>query len=260
MINNILNEIPRYKSSDLIKCMEINPDMEVSYNKVEDNFEYIKVNNFLKNPESLVEFLKHFPCEDRTKTLEEESGENLLTTSKAPGFQQQIPGLFFKKTITPSFFNLLKHYEMVKYDIRRCKWAYYTNCCYPKMKSYNNNYYPHVDPFTYAFNLFLSPAEYSSTDFFKLKISDNVYAYSVSQLGRFPEAQKEDIKRRQEKNEIKEFSTWKIFEGDENYIRYLSIPADYNSVTIYRGDRYHSLAYDAEKAETIRYSLVGALT
>lgn len=259
MINSILDEIPRLKSSEIIECTEINPDMEFEYIQIED-LEYIKVHNFLKNPDKMVDFLKKFPCEDRSKSLESDEGEKLLTCSKAPGFQQPIPALYFKNNLTPVFFNFLEYHHMVKYDIRRCKWAYYTNCCYPKMKAYSKNYYPHVDPFTYAFNLFLSDAEYSSTDFFKLKVDEDTYVYNVSQLSRHKEAYDADIDRRQNKNLKEKFSVWRIFEGDEHYIKYHSVPATFNSVTIYRGDKYHTLAYDAEKAETVRYSLVSALT
>lgn len=256
----ILNTIPRYTSKELYELGELNPDMEVECHTVEQ-LKYIKVYNFLKNPDDLVKFLVHYPSEDRTKTIGEGSEDKMNTTSSAPGFQQPIPETHFLNNISVGFYNLLRHYHFIKYDFRTIKWSYYSNCCYPNMPAYKQNYYPHTDPFTYACNLFLTPTDNSSTDFFKYKINDERYVYNTKQLVRFPEHAERDSERRKNRENLGDgFQPWIRWEGDEYYQIYHSIPAEYNSITLYRGDVYHTIGYDAAKETSVRYSLVGAIT
>lgn len=254
-----ITKIPRYKSSDILKITEVNPEMEVEYNQVE-GLEYIKVKNFLKYPDKLVEFLLKFPCEDRTLSLQSDEKEQLITGSKAPGFQQPIPAKFFSATLTPVLYALLKQNDMIKYNAERCTWLYYTNCFYPNMPAFKTNYLPHVDPFTYAFNIYLTDVKDTYTDFFKMKIGpeDNpTTVYRTSELYKHPKDHYDDLVNRLEREES--FSEWKVFSGNDVYERYFRLPAEFNSVSIYRGNRWHSAGYDAVNETKTRYSLVGTI-
>lgn len=255
MIKDVdITQVPRYNSSEIARIMEVNLDFEVEHNVVE-GLEYLKIKNFLKYPEELKEFLLKFPCEDRTMSLE--SGETQhITGSKAPGFQQPIPTKFFSTGISHAFHAVLKQNNMIKYDEKRCTFMYYTNCFYPKMPAYKTNYLPHVDPFTYALNLFLTDVEDTYTDFFKMKIKDT-YVYQTSELYKHPKEHYDDLVTRLNREES--FSKWKVFEENEIYKRYHRVPAEYNCATVYRGNRWHSAGYDAENETKTRYSLVGVI-
>lgn len=233
--------------------------MEIEYHEV-DRLKYIKIYNFLKNPKDLRDFLIKFPSEDRTKTIQTGSIDKLTSTSRAPGFQQPIPHTYFLHTLSTTYFNALKYYHMVKYNFNMCKWSYYTNCCYPYMPAFGHNYIPHTDPFSYAANLFLTETESSATDFFKLKISDDTYVYNSKELCKYPDILEKESESQLKRNTDNTASAWKAWDGDDWYVKFHSVPADYNSVTLYRGDLYHSLRYDSEKEKNIRYSLVAALT
>ena len=55
-------------------------------------------------------------------------------------------------------------------------------------------------------------------------------------------------------------SPWIKYEGDDCYQRYYHLPSDYNSISMYRGNRWHSATFDAENSKTGRYSLVKAVS
>ena len=54
------------------------------------------------------------------------------------------------------------------------------------------------------------------------------------------------------------FSDWKTYTGDDFFTRYLYLPAEYNSCSMYRGNRWHGITYDAN-CDDIRYSIVGVM-
>jgi hypothetical protein len=251
--------IPRYSAGEIKELTEVNSDMDIQAFKVEE-LEYIKVHNFLKNPIDLRNFISHFPSEDKSKSIIDGTTKSSNSSSMAPGFQAPVPETFFRNNISIAFYNILKHYHIVKYEYKRINWNYYTNCCYPGMPSYCSNYRPHTDPFSLALNLFLTENEESYTDFFRYKLKNNSYNYRGSRMFKYSEEFEEDNSRKDTLMDDKKIGKWIRFKSDDQYERYHSISADFNSLTIYKGDFYHSIGYDVDEYKSIRYSLVGAIS
>ena len=258
-MSDILSSITRYDSQELCDILEVNSDAEIKLVEIENNIKYIKIRNFLVRPEAARDFLTGFPAEDRTKSILNGNADKLCTDSTAPGFQQPIPSLFFANNLSPVYFNVLKHNHMLHFPYKMCNWNYYTNCCYPDMPAYNKNYIPHTDPFSFAANLFLTDNEDSSTDLFKINVGDGKYVYRSRDLSRHHKAWLEEANRRSEKNKGNEISKWHHWQGDDTYVKYHSIDAEFNSVSLYKGDFYHALGYDADLNSNVRYSLVGVI-
>jgi hypothetical protein len=128
------------------------------------------------------------------------------------------------------------------------------------MPSYCSNYRPHTDPFSLALNLFLTENEESYTDFFRYKLKNNSYNYRGSRMFKYSEELEEDNSRKDTLMDDEKIGKWIRFKSDEQYERYHSISADFNSLTIYKGDFYHSIGYDVDEYKSIRYSLVGAIS
>lgn len=250
-----LDVFTRYSATELDALCEFNPEMEVETGECEGT-KYLTVKNILKRPDDFREFVSKFPCEDRNKSIELDGKTHI--SSKAPGFQQPIEKTYLL-LLSENLYNLGKSHQIFKYKKEDVEWEYYTNCCFPGMKSYNKNYLPHVDPFSIAANIYLTDVPNTGTSFFKFIGEDNKPFYSVSDLMR-------DRQRGYQKYEdnIKEYkiesgwSDWEYFTGDNFYQRYHYIPAEYNSCSMYRGNRWHSITYDAS-CDDVRYSVVGVI-
>ena len=63
--------------------------------------------------------------------------------------------------------HLCKQMRFLKYREKDISWKYYSNFYYKGMRSFNKNFLPHVDPFSYAANIFLTESEQHGTSFFK---------------------------------------------------------------------------------------------
>lgn len=254
--NNIsLDQFTRYSYNDIIELTSINPECEIELSKKEE-LEYIKIRNFLNNPEDLKKFLISFPCEDRMMSMEKDG--NTEAVSKAPGFQQIINAYFFK-VISQYLHKILEDKKLIHYKWSTSSWEFYTNCIHSGMKSYKKNYTPHLDEFNYAANIFLTDVENTGTSFFKFKGLKNCY-YNNKQIMRVPEDMdyyRNIVHTPISDNEI--VSEWPMYTGDENFIRYHTIPAEYNCVSMYKGKFWHSIYFDSTVPDNIRYSLVGVL-
>lgn len=249
-----LSDFKTYSKKELEYFTEFNEDYDLKFYEVE-GLQYLKINNILKRPEELKQFLVQFPTEDRTKSIIE--GGECNATSKAPGFQQPIESRFLIN-LSKNLFSIIKQNSFCKYSYEQSTWDYYTNCCYPNMLSYNMNYLPHVDQFSYACNIYLTDVPNTGTSFFKYNSKNKTYYSSIDLL-----RNSEDVKEFGEsytKKGIKTgLSKWVAFAGDDMFTRYHHVPAEYNSCSIYRGNRWHSIYYDAENSTDIRYSLVGVI-
>jgi hypothetical protein len=249
-----LSDFKTYSKKELEYFTEFSDDYDLKFYEVE-GLQYVKIHNLLKRPEELKEFLVQFPTEDRTKSLIEEDESN--ATSKAPGFQQPIESKFLIK-LGKNLFDIIKKNCFCKYNYEQSTWEYYTNCCYPNMPSYNMNYLPHVDPFSYACNIFLTDVPNTGTSFFKYESKNKTY-YSSAELLRNAEDTKIFGESYMKKGVKSGIDKWVAFDGDDMFTRYHHITADYNSCSIYRGNRWHSIYYDAENSTDIRYSLVAVI-
>jgi len=253
-----LDQFIRYTSHQLDAICEFNPNMEVQFNICEGT-KYLTVKNILKRPDDFAEFISKFPTEDRNLSMEVDKMSHI--SSKAPGFQQSIDKTFFF-VLSDQLYKLGKTNKLFKYDPKDVEIEYYTNCCYPGMKAYNTNYLPHVDSFSIAANIYLTDVKDTGTSFFKFTGKDNKSFYSVSDLLRDGDRGREDYVKYMEtyidESNPSGFSDWVKYTGDDFFKRYLYVPAEYNSCSMYRGNRWHSITYDAN-CDDVRYSIVGVI-
>lgn len=254
--NNLsLSDFNLYSNNYLKHICKINPNADIKFNKVE-KLEYITIENFLENPEELKNFLKNFPTEDRMKSIEESQFTDIV--SQAPGFQQTYNSIFFKP-LSQYFHKILNDKGLVHFNWNNNLWDFYTNCMYSGMKSYNRNYLPHIDEFSYAANIYLSDIENTSTSFFKFVGLENEYYHLSEMINNFKEKEYyRNLIYQKNSNEMG-IQNWKVFEGNENYKLYHTIPAKYNCVSFYKGKYWHSVKFDASIPNNIRYSLVAVL-
>ena len=54
-------------------------------------------------------------------------------------------------------------------------------------------------------------------------------------------------------------SEWVYYEGDDFYQRYHFLPSSFNSLSMYRGNRWHSATFDAKNSKRGRYSMVACI-
>lgn len=253
--NNIsLSEFTRYTDRDILELTKINDNCSIEKYKVE-KLEYIKIYNLFLYPEDLKKFLCKFPCEDRFLSLSENGTE---LTSSAPGFQQTFDKHYFRK-ISEFISKVMKENNLSQHYWSVPSWEYYSNCMYSGMKSYQRNNFPHVDPFDYACNMYLSRIENTGTTFFSF-IGDEHEYYDVKELHRRSKKDHElFLKQVFENSIVTDFVDWKTFDGNSRYRKYHIIDAEYNSASIYKGCYWHSIRFDSEIKNQIRYSLVGSV-
>jgi hypothetical protein len=254
--NNIkLQDFIRYSNSEISEILKINEKAEIELFEYE-KLSYIKIYNLFENPEDAKNFLIKFPCEDRMKSIMETKKTDIV--SQAPGFQQTYNSMFFKN-VSQYFHKILKDNGLCHYEWDTSCWEFYSNCIYSNMKCYNQNYLPHLDEFSYASNIFLTDIKNTGTNFFKFNGLNGEY-YSLHEISR-NKSEKEYYKSLILKKfpDSSSVSDWVVFEGNEQFILYHTIPAEYNSVSMYKGNFWHSIKFDASVQNQIRYSLVAVL-
>lgn len=270
MNSNILysNSVDTYSRSELDYICEPNEDMEIEYCTVE-KLKYLKIRNFLKRPLELRDFCMKFPTEDTHRSMVEKTYKD--DRSASTGLQQMMDDRFVSR-ITKKLHAIMFKHGVVKYENNMMMWDYYTNLFYPNMKSAKGNNYPHIDPFSFAANIYLSEVNdcKSGTNFFKCVFTDpdgnpDIF-YDVFELKSPLRNQHNYLpifeKYREyhvNKPSFEDFKTFKTFQGDEFYKKYHFVPGEFNSVTLYKGCHWHNIEYDAENSKQHRYSLVAAI-
>lgn len=271
-----LEEFSRYSTHDIMDLTEVNKidDIEVDIGDCE-GLKYFRAHNILKNPLGLRDFMLTFPAENKEKSAIE---GHSFSGSKSPGLQQPIEKAFMG-FLGWQIFDLCKQLNFLKYKSEAVNWKYYTNYYYNGMRAYNKNYLPHVDPFSYACNLFVTDSSQHGTSFFKYV--DPVTEKSYYSMGDVMSAGKE-IRERYTQG-LKDWygyelsdpdkqtrgpgmmqatngdSEWVHYTGDDFYTRYYFMPSDFNSMSMYRGNRWHSATFDAKNSKTGRYSMVACI-
>ena len=271
-----LENFSTYSTKELMAITEVNKieDMEIDINVIE-GLKYMKVHNIMKRPLDLSDFMRNFPAENKEKSSMEELS---FSGSKSPGLQQPIERAFMT-FLGYQLWHLCKQMRFLKYREKDISWKYYSNFYYKGMRSFNKNFLPHVDPFSYAANIFLTESEQHGTSFFKYTdertgkdfysmadvmsagheirtaytdgLKEN-YQYQISD----PDLDDRDVGRMTPKNGDDE---WTLFEGDHFYKRYHFLPSTFNSMSMYRGNRWHSATFDAKNTKCGRYSLVACI-
>ncbi len=282
------SELPTYSFNKLVDMCEFNhiDEMDVHLGD-KHGTRYCYVENVLKRPLELREFLMHFPAEDRNMSAMQaliNNGGASFSNSRAPGLQQPI-----ERQLMPALgnqlFNLVANQlNFIKYNYRSINWKYFTNCFYPGMVSWNRNYLPHMDPFSYAANFFLTDHPNAGTTFFRVKDTEtDKYYYNMSEITS-PTSKQNGVARRYMDNLVERYGyneetttftdsnaigklshctvgkePWPLFKGDDYYEGYLHLPSSFNTMSFYRGNRWHTASYDAQNEKDARYSLVAVI-
>lgn len=285
------SELPTYSFNELVEICEFNhiDEMDVHLGD-KHGTRYCYVENILKHPLELRKFLMNFPAEDRNLSAMQAKESNngaSFSNSRAPGLQQPI-----ERQLMPALgnqlFNLVANQlNFIKYNYRSINWKYFTNCFYPGMVSWNRNYLPHMDPFSYAANFFLTDHPGAGTTFFRVKDPEqDRYYYNMSEIT-CPASRKNGVARRYIDNLKERYAyneekiedpkrgydngigklahctvgkePWPLFKGDDYYEGYLHLPSSFNTMSFYRGNRWHTASYDAQNEKDARYSLVAVI-
>ena len=269
-----MSEFHRYTSKELDEVFELNNDLKINNQRHEESgLKYVTIQNFFKRPDAVIEFIKHIPSEDKTESILRDKFTYMA--SNAPGFQQPLESKLAKR-LCDEIYELGKRTGLHKYESHQVAFNYYTNCCYPGMKACQNNWLPHIDPFSLACNMYLTQNDNTGTSFLRFVSTEGRAYYNSMQLSRSRKASEEysekyewsvESKKRFSKNTLEgtDISDWVYYEGDSpdeplpRFERYAFIKADRNMCSMYRGNRWHCISYDADKEKDIRYSLVGVI-
>ena len=266
-----ISEFHRYTSRDLDNIFELTDNPQINKKVDEESgLKYVTIHNFFERPDSVIDFLKHIPSEDRTESIMKDKFTYMA--SNAPGFQQPLESKLVAK-LGDSIYKIGKETGLHKYEREQITLNYYTNTCYPKMKACQNNWLPHIDPFSLACNMYLTQNNDTGTSFLRFVTTDGKKFYNSMQLGKSKRAC-EEFSEKYEKNrdqwtkngiEGTDISDWVYYIGDSideplpRFERYTYIKADRNMASLYRGSRWHCISYDADTEPDIRYSLVGII-
>tara|TARA_Y100000004_G_scaffold13167_1_gene14054 strand:- start:6 stop:779 length:774 start_codon:yes stop_codon:yes gene_type:complete len=252
-----VNNFSRYTSADIESLTEINPNAEFELIQ-HDKIKYVKGSNVLKRPDDFAEFLSKYPAID--KNLSVELNQHTENTSSAPGFQQYIKENYFGK-LNRHLFKIGYDLKFHRYPLQKVKFDNFTNCCYPGMLAYQKNYLPHIDRFQFAANLYLTDCSTkTSTSFFRIKCSSGNVYHNNFELKYASEEDYSEIENTFQNNAANPYwEPWVFFRGNDFYDFYYEIPAEYNSVSMYRGNVWHSICYDSSPESKVRYSFVTAM-
>jgi hypothetical protein len=262
-------KISDFKQYCYKEIFEVSTGFEVQLEKV-GSLSYIVIDDFFKNPHDVVNSLKDYPINNRDKFF-----ENIIDTEhellKPPGLQQFFPSQY-AEGLSFVVYKLLSEYDYIPYDYESAgqyhllgrqisQFIYYTNIFYPKMKNIQNNFMPHFDQSTFAFNVYLSDADIQGgTSFYNLKHNGNEY----SNIDRIMEIEEESDRvairdKLNSMNTIKKDSPefYEPIEEDDLFVKYHTIPYKFNRFVLYPGVNWHTVDYNAAKETDLRYSMSG---
>ena len=274
-----LEHFNRYSTHEIMAACELNKvgDIEVDINQNE-GLRYFKAHNVLKRPLEFRDLMLSWPAENKEKSSME---GHSFSGSSSPGLQQPVERVFMT-FLGYQLYDLCKQYNFLKYKKDAITWKYYTNYYYNGMRAFNKNYLPHVDPFSFAANIFVTDSSEYGTSFFKYV--DPVTKQSFYSMAGVMSAEDEVRKRYMDglserygyeisdpdksENQYRETgmmqctngdSDWVYYEGDDFYQRYHFLPSTFNSMSMYRGNRWHSATFDAKNTKRSRYSMVACI-
>ncbi len=270
-----MSEFHRYTSRELDDVFALSDNLEIENKVVEEcGLKYVTIGNFFQRPDAVIDFLKNIPSEDKTESIIKDRFTYMA--SNAPGFQQPLESKLARK-LCDEIYELGKKTGLHKYEKQAVHFNYYTNTCYPGMKACQNNWLPHIDPFSVACNMYLTQNDNTGTSFLRFVSTSGKAYYNSTQLGRSRQASEEYREKYMMEDgcngkqwsvnpiEGTDISDWVYYEGDSpdeplpRFERYHFIKVDRNMCSMYRGNRWHCISYDAEKEKNIRYSLVGVI-
>ena len=261
-----INDFKQYCYKEVF---EISTGFEVQLEKI-DSLSYIVIDDFFKNPSDVIESIKDYPINDREKFYNgiEGSERELL---KPPGIQQFFPSQYVEG-LSFVIYKLLAEYDYVPYDYESAgqyqllgkqlsQFIYYTNIFYPKMKNIQNNFMPHFDQSTFAFNVYLTDSDIGGgTSFYNLKHDGMEY----SNIDRILEIEDEGarIEIRDKLNDMNKITDsspeyYEPIAENDLFVKYHTIPYKFNRFVLYPGVNWHTADYNSAKETELRYSIAG---
>ena len=271
-----LEHFKRYSTHEIMGICELNKvgDIEVDIGHNE-GLRYLKAHNVLKRPLEFRDFMLNYPAENKEKSSKE---GHSFSGSSSPGLQQPVERVFMT-FLGYQLYDLCKQYNFLKYKKDAITWKYYTNYYYNGMRAFNKNYLPHVDPFSFAANIFVTDSSEYGTSFFKyvdpvtkksfysmgdvMSSGDEIrnrYTEGLSKWYGYEISNADDRSRRTGMMQCTNGdSEWVHYEGDDFYQRYHFLPSNFNSLSMYRGNKWHSATFDAKNSKRGRYSMVACI-
>lgn len=266
-------KLENIKQYNIKEILTINSDIEIQEKNI-DGLNYVVIDNFLKNPNHFIDFLKQFPT-DHTYCLLEQHYESKETCPfiKPPGIQQLLPNSYFEflsveiyKILVETNFIPENNAENTRNIQKLSKiirsFVYYTNIFFPNMVCNKNSELPHIDQFDYSFNIHLNKDVGGGLSFYKLFFADKYYS-SVEDIMKLTDS---EIKSSIADNlNVKcaiteDIIKYKQFDGDEMFVKYHTIPYKFNRLVLYKGSNWHNIEYNSQIETNIRYSLAGCFT
>ena len=210
------------------------------------------IKNFYKDPVAVREFLQKFPIVPQNVT-------------HSPGLQQHfpVPTMTSLSTVYDYLHSMLMKYRYPVVDQSYPDWQIYCNTHWKHMEIYESSMVPHTDPFSYAFNIWLTDDNPAGTEFYYYQ-KDNIYpAYFLEAFARAEPYKCADFTRdvlhRKEDYTIKwdpdKIDTWF---SERGWHKYLTMEPEYNSCTFYPSIFFHKPEWDSRKykEDLLRYSQV----
>ena len=276
------DDIPQFTFAELLEISKFNDidKMDIQVGE-KGGTRFLYVHNILENPLDMRKMLMQFPAENRAQSAKEALKLNKGTsfsTSKAPGLQQPIERQLMPAFGNELFFLIGHRLNFIKYRRESITWKYFSNCFYPGMTAWNRNYLPHMDPFSYAANIFLTDHPKACTTFFRYTDPvTGIKAYNLYDINS-QKSVENGTKERYIKGLMDRYGylpapeipngfkspnvqaePWEHWKGDDFYEDYLELPSCFNTMSFYAGKRWHSACYDAQNEESARYSLVAVI-
>tara|TARA_X000001036_G_scaffold435129_1_gene475774 strand:- start:1245 stop:1913 length:669 start_codon:yes stop_codon:yes gene_type:complete len=201
----------------LYDSLAVNENLEVKQIKYGD-FSYTLVDNFFKNPNKAINFLKNYPA--------------LNGGVSTPGARQN----FTPMDLVPVLQAYQSIMDTVGQKIDPTSFITCSNIAWKGVEVMHGCMYPHAD-YQLVCNLWLCNFE-GGTSFYKYK-------------GHLSSKDIQIPKYRKPKEPL---VPWENFDGDEDWELYYTIPTKFNSVAIYDGTNFH--APYANFYDTYRYALI----
>lgn len=256
---NLLSDFTIFTQDVIDKTFEISDKAEehIHINKA-STMKWGCIKNFYKDPVAVKEFLQKFPVVTQNAT-------------QSPGLQQHfpMPAMTALSKVYDYLYGILSKYRYpinarVSLDNTQSysDWQTYCNTHWKHMDISAVSMIPHVDPFNYAFNIWLTDDNPAGTEFYYHQTnSEHPAAYTQSKItGPGTTARACSING----NYLPAISgNWdpdKIdtFFVERGWHRYLTIEPEYNSCTFYPSLFFHKPEWDSRnyKEDLLRYSQV----
>lgn len=244
---NLLSEFTILTQDIIDKTFEISDKAEEHIHIHEaSTLKWGCVKNFYKDPVAVKEFLQRFPVVPQSTTV-------------SPGSQQHFPMPLMARltNVYAYLYGILSKYkfpiiERSKFDnddTSFSTWQTYCNTHWKHMDISATSMIPHSDPFSYAFNIWLTDDNPAGTEFY-YNLSDGRPIYYGR--ARNPSASTSVKSVEWDPDKIDTFFV------ERGWHKYLRMEPEYNSCTFYPSLFFHKPEWDSRnyKEDLVRYSQV----